>query len=64
MSNQQNDDQTVVWAVLIPVVILAICLAVGLGVSKTFKNISSAKAQASAAPAAWVLSANESAVRV
>ena len=65
MSNQQDDNPTVVWAILIPVIVLAIGLAVGVGVSKTFKKPPpAAPAVAASAPAALALSADESAVRV
>jgi outer membrane protein OmpA-like peptidoglycan-associated protein len=65
MSNQQDDNQTVVWAILIPVIVLAIGLAVGVGVSKTLKKSPPATpAVAVSAPAALALSADESAVRV
>ncbi len=65
MSNQQDDNQTVVWAILIPVIVLAISLAVGVGVSKTLKKSPPAtSAVAVSEPAALVLSADESAVRV
>lgn len=65
MSNQQDDSQNVVWAILIPVIVLAIGLAVGVGVSKTFKKSPpAAPGVAASAPAARVLTSDESAVRV
>lgn len=67
MSNQQDDNQTVVWAILIPVIVLAIGLAVGVGVSQTLKKSSPAVpavVEAASAPSALALSADESAVRV
>jgi outer membrane protein OmpA-like peptidoglycan-associated protein len=65
MTNQQDDNQTVVWAILIPVIVLVIGLAVGVGVSQTFKKPPpAAPAVAASAPAALALSADESAVRV
>jgi outer membrane protein OmpA-like peptidoglycan-associated protein len=65
MSNQQDDNQTVVWAILIPVIVLAISLAVGVGVGKTLKKSPPATpVVADSAPAALPLSADESAVRV
>lgn len=65
MSNQQDDNQTVVWAILIPVIVLVISLVVGVGVSKTLKKSPPATpVVAASAPAALQLSADESAVRV
>jgi outer membrane protein OmpA-like peptidoglycan-associated protein len=67
MSNQQDDNQTVVWAILIPVIVLVIGLAVGVGVSKTLKKPSPAVpavVDTASAPPALALSADESAVRV
>ena len=69
MSNQQDDNQTVVWAILIPVIVLAIGLAVGVGVTKTLKKSSPAVPvvatdAATSTPPVLALSAEESAVRV
>ena len=47
MSTPQDDNQPVVWAVLVAVIVLAIGLAVGFGIAKS-------KKAAPAAPAAAV----------
>ncbi len=75
MTNKQDDDQTVVWAVLIPLIVLIAGLIVGVGVYKTYKkptpaapavaaSTPAAPAVAASAPAVSALSADESAVRV
>lgn len=64
MSNQQDEQQTVVWAILIPVIVLAIGLTVGVGVSKTLKKSAHMGAGAASATTALALAANESSVRV
>lgn len=49
MSEQREDERGVVWAVLIGVVLLAIGLAVGMGLYRTGKNAGQATATASSA---------------
>ena len=51
MSNQ-NDNQPVVWAVLVAVIILAVGLALGFGIAKSKKPAVAPVAAAAAAPAA------------
>ena len=57
MSTPQNDNQPVVWVVLIGVIVLAIGLAVGFGIAKTRKAAAPVPAAAVAAPAAAEASA-------
>ena len=52
MSEQREDERGVVWAVLIGVVLLAIGLAVGMGLYRTGKNAGQATATASSAATA------------
>jgi hypothetical protein len=51
MSTPQDDNQPVVWAVLVAVIVLAIGLAVGFGIAKS-KKAATAAAPAATAPAA------------
>ena len=49
MSDDKDDNQSVVWAVLVSVVVLAVSLAIGFGIAKSKK---AAPAATAAAPAA------------
>ena len=52
MSNQ-NDNQPVVWAVLVAVIILAVGLALGFGIAKSKKPATAPAAVTAPASAAW-----------
>jgi hypothetical protein len=49
MSNPQDDNQPVVWAVLLAVILLAVGLAVGFGIAKSKKAAPAASVSAPAA---------------
>jgi outer membrane protein OmpA-like peptidoglycan-associated protein len=51
MSDDKDDNQTVVWAVLVSVVVLAVSLAIGFGIAKSKKAPSTAPVVTAAAPA-------------
>jgi hypothetical protein len=51
MSNPQDDNQPVVWTVLVAVIVLAVGLAVGFGIAKS-KKATPAAAPVATAPAA------------
>jgi len=51
MSSTQNDNQPVVWAVLVAVIVLAVGLAIGFGIAKSKKAAPAAPVAAAAAPA-------------
>ena len=51
MSDDKDDNQSVVWAVLVSVVVLAVSLAIGFGIAKSKKAAPAAPAVTAAAPA-------------
>ena len=52
MSERENEERGVVWAVLIGVVLLAISLAVGMGLYRTSKSVAAGAATAAGATGA------------
>jgi outer membrane protein OmpA-like peptidoglycan-associated protein len=52
VSDNKDDNQSVVWAVLVSVVVLAVSLAIGFGIAKSKKAAPAAPAVTAAEPAA------------